>query len=485
MIKEIRLLLCCLIGFSALNAQVRLAGEIGIQSANVIEKNSIPGWDSTTKNLYSSKSGLRLGILVEIPIAHNLYFQPGLNYNSKGRNYTKNYDSSGTALTDSVYAKSKLQLGYMEMPLYITYKLPLSANHKNSFFIGAGPYFSFILNASMNYQNLTRLNDTTVSYTKSSEDLLIGNAVNKYKTFDFGINAKAGFEFGNVMLTGFYSRGLSNFFTASYNGTFHHQVFGATLGIWIARTSPAVAVPVVKKDTDKDGIPDEQDMCPLQPGTAKYSGCPVPDADHDGIDDEHDSCKTIAGVEKYNGCPVPDTDGDGIDDEHDSCKTVAGVAKYHGCPIPDRDNDGVNDEEDKCPDTPGTKENNGCPVIKQEIKEQVNYVAHNILFKTASDKLTPDSYIAIDELVALLNKHPELHLTIDGFTDNTGTVTFNQTLSQKRADAVKNVLIQKGIDEKRLTSAGHGQEQPIADNSTEAGRAANRRVELKLSQEKL
>ncbi|HVM86786.1 MAG TPA: OmpA family protein, partial [Puia sp.] len=156
----------------------------------------------------------------------------------------------------------------------------------------------------------------------------------------------------------------------------------------------------------------------------------------------------------------------------------------HGCPIPDTDGDGVNDEEDKCPTIPGVKENNGCPEIKKEIKEKVNYVAHNILFNTASDKLTADSYIGLNELAAILSKHDELKLTIEGYTDSVGTAEHNLLLSQKRADAVKNYLVSKGIVESRIIATGHGKEQPVADNGTEKGRYANRRVELKLSSEK-
>ena len=74
-----------------------------------------------------------------------------------------------------------------------------------------------------------------------------------------------------------------------------------------------------------------------------------------------------------------------------------------------------------------------------------------------------------------------MKLAIDGHTDNTGKADKNQILSDNRAAAVKNYLISKGVDESRITSAGHGQDQPIADNKTSAGRAKNRRVELKLS----
>ncbi len=258
------------------------------------------------------------------------------------------------------------------------------------------------------------------------------------------MNAKAGFELGSITLSAYYSRGLSNFYHAPYTGTFYHQLVGATLGIWIAKTTPPV--PVVKPDSDKDGVPDDEDaFCPTLAGSLKYHGCPVPDTDGDGVDDEHDSCKTIAGVLKYHGCPVPDTDGDGVDDEHDSCKTIAGLPRYHGCPIPDTDGDGVNDEEDHCPNLPGPVENHGCPLIKKEISDKAKFVSKNILFATASDQLTKSSFGALDDLAALLKTHPEIYLTIEGHTDNVGTAEHNLELSQKRADAVKKYLVSGGV----------------------------------------
>ena len=148
------------------------------------------------------------------------------------------------------------------------------------------------------------------------------------------------------------------------------------------------------------GVTDDLDLCPLVPGKAAWHGCPVPDSDHDGIDDEHDSCKNVPGVARYNGCPIPDSDHDGINDEEDKCPYQAGVGRYNGCPIPDRDGDGINDEEDKCPDSAGTAENHGCPVVKEikkEATEQINYIAHNILFNSASDQLTDSSYSALSQ----------------------------------------------------------------------------------------
>jgi len=185
-------------------------------------------------------------------------------------------------------------------------------------------------------------------------------------------------------------------------------------------------------------------------------------------------------VARYNGCPIPDSDHDGINDEEDKCPTVAGVAKYQGCPIPDRDGDGVNDEEDKCPDIAGDPANHGCPIVKEEVKKRVEFAAHHIFFATAKFVLLKKSFTGLDQIAGEMQKDAGLRLYVDGYTDNTGKPEKNQVLSENRAGAVKKYLIGKGVAENRILSAGHGDSNPIADNKTAAGRAQNRRVELKL-----
>ena len=234
---------------------------------------------------------------------------------------------------------------------------------------------------------------------------------------------------------------------------------------------PPPPIPVVV-DTDKDGIFDDVDKCPTVPGVAKYNGCPIPDTDGDGINDEQDKCPTVPGLAKYQGCPIPDTDGDGINDEEDKCPTVRGVAKYQGCPIPDTDGDGVNDEEDKCPKVAGPADNYGCPVIGIQ--------SYQIDFKSCSDKLLLHGRGILDTVVAYLNRNDAVNVTIDGYTDNSGSDKINNPLSVKRAEATKKYLVSKGIAADRMTTAGFGSTNPIADNKTAAGRKKNRRIEIKI-----
>ncbi|HXB06758.1 MAG TPA: OmpA family protein [Puia sp.] len=483
--KWVPLLLFAAASHCSLFAQVKLGILGGVHSSNVLETNHIPGWDTTTRPFLTTRAGFQLGFILEMPIGNTgLFFQPAFTYITKGRTYNRTNDSLATLATDTIYNKQTLKMGYMEIPLNFTYKLPLTASRKNFFFISAGPYLSFVYGGNVTTESLT---SSSHKYSAETDPVQVGKGPNTYSTFDYGVNGRAGFEIGSVMLSAYYSRGLGNFYHADYSGTFHHQLVGASVAIWLSASG--VSKVFRKKDSDRDGVYDEVDLCPLQPGPAAWHGCPVPDTDHDGVDDEHDSCRTVPGVARYNGCPVPDTDHDGIDDEHDSCKTVPGLARYNGCPIPDRDHDGINDEEDKCPDSAGTVENHGCPVvvvpeIKQEETDQINFIARNVNFASASDKLLDSSSIAMDQLAGLLLAHSTWHLTIEGYTDNSGSPDKNLLLSRKRADAVRAYLIRKGISAARLSSIGYGQEHPLTDNLTARGRATNRRVELKLSIEK-
>ena len=227
-------------------------------------------------------------------------------------------------------------------------------------------------------------------------------------------------------------------------------------------------------DADGDGIQDKLDACPNQAGDAKFNGCP--DTDGDGVSDKDDACPTTAGLAAFGGCP--DTDGDGVEDRNDKCPTLAGAIAGEGCP--DTDGDGVFNNIDKCPDVAGAVANKGCPEIKKEVIQKIALAAKGINFETGKAVITASSFKSLDDLVTLLNSYPGASVEIQGHTDNNGTPESNKTLSQDRANAVKRYLSAGGVSEVRMTAIGYGQELPLADNKTEAGKTKNRRVDFKL-----
>jgi len=241
-------------------------------------------------------------------------------------------------------------------------------------------------------------------------------------------------------------------------------------------------------DSDGDGVADGLDKCPDTPRGVKVDreGCPI-DSDRDGVFDGPDKCPDTPRGAKVDagGCPI-DSDGDGVPDGLDKCPgTPRGVkVSADGCPI-DSDGDGVTDDRDKCPDTPrGTKvDANGCPIEtpKPAVFEpgKKTLVLQGVNFATNSARLTRDSDDDLTRVAEALAANPEVRVEVGGHTDSTGTVAINTKLSKDRAKSVVDFLIGKGIVPSRLEWKGYGSSQPIADNDTAAGRARNRRVELK------
>ncbi|HRB71093.1 MAG TPA: OmpA family protein [Flavobacterium sp.] len=229
-------------------------------------------------------------------------------------------------------------------------------------------------------------------------------------------------------------------------------------------------------DTDGDGIPDKDDACPDVAGPKEFQGCP--DTDGDGIPDKDDACPEVAGPKQFNGCP--DTDGDGVPDNVDKCPTVKGPKENGGCPWPDRDGDGVADKDDKCPDVKGTVANNGCPEVSDETIKKLNAYAKTILFNSGKASFQKQTFPVLQSITAILKEYPNSRFSIEGHTDSDGKDAFNQKLSEDRAKAVKDYLIENGIDFERLSSIGYGESKPIDTNKTAKGKANNRRVEVKL-----
>jgi len=231
-------------------------------------------------------------------------------------------------------------------------------------------------------------------------------------------------------------------------------------------------------DSDGDKIIDKDDACPDVPGLAAFNGCP--DTDGDGVPDKDDACPDVAGLKALGGCP--DKDGDGIADKDDKCPDVKGPKENAGCPWPDRDGDGVLDKDDKCPDVKGPASNNGCPIPEptEEAIKKLNEYAKTILFDTGKFSFQKQTLPVLQSISAILKEYPTSKFSIEGHTDNSGKADANLKLSEERAAAVKNYLVENGIAADRLTSSGYGQTKPIDSNKTKAGKANNRRVEVKL-----
>ena len=232
-------------------------------------------------------------------------------------------------------------------------------------------------------------------------------------------------------------------------------------------------------DTDGDGIADKDDACPDVAGPKEFNGCP--DTDGDGMVDKDDACPDVAGLKALDGCP--DADGDGIADKDDKCPNVAGPKDNGGCPWPDTDGDGVLDKDDKCPTVKGTVANGGCPEVSAEVIKQLNDYGKTILFDSGKSSFKSQSYPVLQSINDILKEYPNSNFMIEGHTDSDGSNALNQTLSENRAAAVRNYLVEKGINTDRLRSTGFGETKPIASNRTSKGKAENRRVEVSLIKE--
>ncbi len=230
-------------------------------------------------------------------------------------------------------------------------------------------------------------------------------------------------------------------------------------------------------DTDGDGIIDGSDACPEVAGLAALNGCP--DTDGDGVTDANDACPQVAGLASLKGCP--DADKDGVADKDDKCPSVAGPKENAGCPWADKDNDGVADKDDLCPEVAGLASNKGCPEVTAADLDKISTEAKSIYFNTGKATFrSQDVPVKIESISTLLKQYPTAKFSIEGHTDSDGSDTFNQKLSQERADVVRNALIERGLKAENLTAVGYGESKPVASNKTAAGKAKNRRTEVVL-----
>jgi len=264
-------------------------------------------------------------------------------------------------------------------------------------------------------------------------------------------------------------------------------------------------------DNDDDGIPDVSDKCPNVPENFNKfrdkDGCPDKidgDRDGDGIPNSKDKCPDVPedkdNFEDTDGCPDPDNDGDGVNDTSDKCpgydsdkadhfaktkEDIDGFEDEDGCPDPDNDKDGILDKDDKCPNVPENfnnyQDDDGCPEKRPPVTVGKGrlFVFGKIHFKTNSATIRRVSHPILNVVAKTLKKHSELKLIeVEGHTDERGSRRHNLRLSRRRAAAVRQYLINKGVSALRLISRGYGEDRPKCRRSNQACWSTNRRSEF-------
>ena len=181
----------------------------------------------------------------------------------------------------------------------------------------------------------------------------------------------------------------------------------------------------------------------------------------------------------------PDNDADGVADDVDKCplgpEDKDGFEDEDGCEDKDNDRDGVLDDKDQCPMLPESvneiNDDDGCPDFVRLTETQIELLS-SVSFEKNKAEILEASHPMLKEIAGLLKLKQEIILRIEGHTDNRGGKKQNLKRSQSRAESVKAFLVAEGIEEKRLRALGIGQERPIEDNKTKAGREKNNRIEL-------
>lgn len=251
--------------------------------------------------------------------------------------------------------------------------------------------------------------------------------------------------------------------------------------------------PVRDGDDDSDGIVNAADRCPREPedldGYQDEDGCPEDqDTDNDGNPDSRDACtieaEDLDGYLDQDGCPEADNDLDHVLDAADRCanepEDMDGFQDEDGCPDRDNDGDTINDATDQCPNEPGPEPERGCPRAYANVQVTATAIRIRdvIHFENNRAVIQPISFRILNTVATVLRDFPNLTIEVQGHTDDRGNDSHNMTLSDARAQAVREYLIAQGIDASRLTARGYGETTPIESNRTASGRAANRRVEF-------
>jgi len=235
-------------------------------------------------------------------------------------------------------------------------------------------------------------------------------------------------------------------------------------------------------DPDHDGVKSQQRA---EPGPVQETAGDEPGGEKSGVDgaadddepasvdDVDDAAREAAIRGGYDACPDLPEDFDGVEDED-------------GCPEGDSDEDGVLDYLDRCPDQQetinGFKDDDGCEdegPAKIVIEDGKITILETIRFEPNSSKIDASSHGIMDQIALTFRKHKEINrIEIGGHTDSTGPRGLNMRLSRERSRSVRQYLLGRGLPPGRLSARGYGPDSPVADNATDEGRTANRRVEF-------
>lgn len=462
--------------------------------------------------------GSEYSTMVQIPVRDN---------NGKETNYDAKCTTtfSGWTETQSLFA--------LEVPVGILFRAPMG--EKTTFLAGVGAKLSFPIKTSYEvtdgsmtsslyakklnacYDSVPSQGITTSDVHDSGEtetklvsvsgylDLNLVHRVGRIHLF-YGLYADYG-------LTSIAKKDKSFVSIDGYNGVLSsdavEKVLPFSVGLRLGLKIPCPRL----KDMDRDGVLDMFDNCPNTPAGLPVDtcGCPL-DTDGDGVYDYLDRCgDTPKGVLVDTcGCPL-DTDGDGVPDHIDQCPYTPkntpvdnhgcpfdadgdGVADHldkcpntpegvkvdqDGCPF-DTDGDGIPDYLDKCPTIPGVEANQGCPEVSERARKAFKNAEYGIQFEPGTANLVRSTCHYIDKIISIMREYPNYRLVVNGHTDATGSMAVNLKISKRRAMAIVDYMVERGIYPSRLKSFGHGGTQPIGDNKTLNGRKLNNRIEFKV-----